>query len=357
MTRNVFNPEMLILARETRGHNQSALASLVSIQQGTVSKIESGLLVPSEDLISKLADRLEFPSDFFFQTDRVFGFNSTVFFHRKRQSMPDRILRKLHAQMNLTRMRIGRLSRSLNVVVQSGFQSMDPEEYEGGVTAVARLVRQMWMLPSGPVRNLVEAIENAGGIVIDFDFGTKQADAISEWVPGFPPIFLVNSNSDIPWDRRRLTLAHELGHIIMHRLPNPKMEDQANEFASEFLMPRREIKPSLYALTMAKLADLKRYWKVSMQALIERAFQLKTITEYQRRNFYINLNRKGSRVHEPLEHEYSPERPTSLFKMALAHIESLGYSVRELGALLFFRDEADFRSEILGERALRLVVA
>ena len=350
-----FNPEMLILARESRGLSQTDLAKLLSIAQGTISKIESGLLLPSADLLKVAAERLDYPDDFFAQNDRIFGFNSTVFFHRKRQSMPDRILRKLHAQMNLTRMRVDRLRRSVSVITDVRFQSMEPTEYEG-VAAVARLVRQMWMLPPGPVRDLTKAIEDAGGIVVDYDFETKQADAISEWVPGFPPIFLVNTNSDIPWDRRRLTLAHELAHVIMHRLPNPSMEDEANEFAAELLMPRREIKPSLYALTLAKLIDLKRYWKVSMAALIERAYQLKTITEHQRRNFYINLNRKGrNRIHEPLENEYLPEKAELFLKLVSSHLGELGYSTRELGKVLFFREEERFRSEVLKDGRLRLV--
>ena len=59
--------------------------------------------------------------------------------------------------------------------------------------------------PSGPIRDLTKAIEEAGGIVVEFDFGTQQADAISEWIEDKKdsrPIFLINSNSNIPWDRR-----------------------------------------------------------------------------------------------------------------------------------------------------------
>lgn len=354
-----FNPEMLILARESWGLNQTDLAALISVNQGTISRVEGGLLLPSDDLLRTLVEKLEFPEHFFFQTDKVYGFNSTVFFHRKRQSLPDRVLRRLHAQMNLSRMRVDILTRSVQPEMSFKFLRMNPEDYESGVSAVARLVRSTWQLPSGPIRDLTKAIEEAGGIVIEFDFKTQQADAISEWIEDKKdsrPLFLVNANSSIPWDRRRMTLAHELGHIILHRFPHPKMEDEANEFAAEFLMPRREIKPSLYNLTMAKLAELKRIWKVSMQALIERAYQLKTITDYQRRLFYMNLNRRGSRLHEPLENEYPPERPNLFTELLRAHLQSLGYSIRELALLLFMTNEPRFRVELLGERGLSLVV-
>ena len=359
MTNSEFNPEMLILARESWGYSQTDLADLVAVNQGTISRIEGGLLTPSEDVLQSFIDKLEFPEHFFSQTDKVYGFNSTVFFHRKRQSLADRVLRRLHAHMNLCRMRVDILTRSIQPQFSFKFMRIVSEEYDGGVPAIARLVRSAWMLPSGPIRDLTKAIEEAGGIVIEFDFGTQQADAISEWIDEKKdgrPLFLINSNSNIPWDRRRLTLAHELGHIILHRFPRPEMEDEANEFAAEFLMPRREIKPSLYNLTMAKLADLKRIWKVSMQALIERAYQLKTITEYQRKLFYMNLNKRGSRVHEPLENEYPPERPSLFMSLLQAHLQSLGYSTRELAQLLFMTNERRFRMEILGERGLSLVV-
>ena len=155
-----------------------------------------------------------------------------------------------------------------------------------------------------PVQSVTEAIENAGGIVMRMEFGTRQADAISEWIPGNPPLFLVNADAGIPGDRLRLTLAHELAHVIMHRFPNQNMESEANSFAAEFLMPRKQIKGSLYNLNLAKLVQLKRTWKVSMAALVERAYALKTMTENQRRYFYINMARRGYKMHEPAESEF-----------------------------------------------------
>ena len=303
-----FNPEMLVIARESRGLSQAELAKLVVLQQGTISKIESGLLPPSTDIIDRLARALRYPRILLFESDRVYGFNSTVFFHRRRQSLPDRTLRKLHAFMNLTRMRIARLLRSTDISTECRFQISEPAEYSGRIDRIAQLVRSTWHLPPGPVRNVTEAIENAGGLVISVDFETRQADAISEWVPPYPPIFLVNSNSDITGDRLRMTLAHELGHIIMHRFPNAEMEQQANAFAAEFLMPRKEIKSSLYGLTWAKLLDLKIHWKVSMAAIVQRAYELGTITESQRKYQFIQLSRRGYRTREPEETDIPLER-------------------------------------------------
>ena len=62
-------------------------------------------------------------------------------------------------------------------------------------------------------------------------------------------------------------------HIIMHRIPSDNVEDEANLFASEFLCLKKKLLISFY-VAFGNLANLKRYWKVSMQALLKRAHEL-----------------------------------------------------------------------------------
>jgi Zn-dependent peptidase ImmA (M78 family)/transcriptional regulator with XRE-family HTH domain len=353
---SALNPEMLILAREALGMTQKDLATVAELQQGTISKLEAGLLDATESTLTRLAEAVQMPTDFLRQRDRVFGFNSAVFFHRKRQALPEKSLKRFHAYMNMSRMRVDRLLRSAEVETVVAFRKIEISEYQSSPEQIAGLVRSMWLLPPGPIRNLTQAIEDAGGVVVRLDFGTKQCDAISEWIPGYPPLFLVNANAEITGDRLRRTLAHEVGHAIMHSFPNPDMEKQADEFASEFLMPRKEIKASLYNLTLAKLAQLKATWRVSMATLLERAYQLKTISETQRRYFYMNLSKRGWRTREPIETDIPVERPTLLNRLTRAHIESLGYSCQQLMNALFLTNETEFRSTYLGETGhLKLV--
>ena len=77
-------------------------------------------------------------------------------------------------------------------------------------------------------------------------------------------------NSEQPSDRLRFTLAHELGHLVMHRFPGPEMETEANDFASALLMPKNEITIALRGrrIDMATLAAFKPEWRVSMQAIL-----------------------------------------------------------------------------------------
>src|SRR5580700_4544154 len=91
------NHEMLILAREAKGIVQGEFAHLLGVSQGTVSRWETGVLDPTSEVIEQYSRHLGVTPEFFQRSDRVYGFNSTVFFHRRRESGTDRALRKLHA--------------------------------------------------------------------------------------------------------------------------------------------------------------------------------------------------------------------------------------------------------------------
>src|SRR5690606_15438391 len=98
------------------------------------------------------------------------------------------------------------------------------------------------------------------------------------------------------------------------------------------LVPKSAIMPYLTKITMGKLGDLKRYWGVSMQALIRHAFNLNMITKNQFKYYMIQMGRLGYRKREPLT--VWAESP-ALFKEILnMFITELGYSKDELARLM-----------------------
>ena len=325
-----FNPQMLTLARESRGLTQGDLARLVGVSQGKISKYESGILNVSSDDIKVLAKQLDYPPDFFTQQDPVRGAGSSCLYHRKRQSMPVQELRRIQAEINVIRLQVARLLRGAEIETENKFYRMDIDDYENSAEEVARLVRRAWGLPVGPVNNLVSAVEDAGGIVFRYSFGTRKLDAVSQWLPGMPPLFFVNA--DIPADRLRFTLAHEIGHVIMHRVPTENQEQEADRFAAEFLMPEAEIGPHLRPISVQKAAALKPYWKTSMAAIIKRSFDLGFIGEAYYRKLFTQLSRLGYRTNEPVT--VPDEEPATMREIVEVHLHDHKYSVSELSRLV-----------------------
>jgi Zn-dependent peptidase ImmA (M78 family)/transcriptional regulator with XRE-family HTH domain len=328
-----INPYMIVLARESRGMKQNELAKAIAVTQGKISKYENGVLPITDDDIEAIAEATDYATDFFFQIDKIYGLGSSFIFNRKRKNVPALVQKKVQALVNIMLMQVNRLLRSAEIDHENTFRRLDIDDYGGKPVAVARATRSMWNVPLGPIANVTSLIESAGGIVVQLPFETNLIDAVHLWADGMPPMFV--TNSEIPGDRLRWTLAHEIGHAIMHKTPTEEVELQANEFASEFLMPKDEIKSHLYDLTLERAATLKPYWKVSMAAIIRRAVDLNCISERRYRTLNMSLSAQGYKTNEPFPIEV--EQPKLLGQIRAMHEESLGYTERDIDNLLFVR--------------------
>jgi Zn-dependent peptidase ImmA (M78 family) len=98
------------------------------------------------------------------------------------------------------------------------------------------------MVPPGPIENLTTLAERAGIIVVWCDFGAA-IDGVTMKTDDLPPCIFLNRTA--PADRLRASLAHEIGHTIMHRVPTDTMEDEAYTFGAELLVPERELRKDL----------------------------------------------------------------------------------------------------------------
>lgn len=351
-----INPEMVILAREADGLTQTELAGRLEMAQGKLSRLEnqSGFVSVDRALLQRLCDELGRTASFFARPGRRHsGTGVTEIYHRKRESTPKKQLARLHATIDTIRIHVEELLKHVELHSEYTFPHVDVDDpLEAQEPAeIARLVRATWRVPAGPVRNLTELVEGAGGLVFTLDFETTLLDAISRWYPGLPPMFFMNAK--LTGDRYRYTLAHEVGHMVMHIRPNAMMEAQADTFAAELLMPEAEISASLRNVTLPLLARLKPYWKVSMGALLKRAGDLGRLTPNQQRYMWSKFSALGFRTREPQELDIPVERPALLRNILDACTTQMGWTTRDLEAHLltsesrlrpiYFRDQAGLR--------------
>jgi Zn-dependent peptidase ImmA (M78 family)/transcriptional regulator with XRE-family HTH domain len=341
---------MLRIARDAREMTQSGLADAATVTQALISKLENGLITePSREVVEAIAAALRFPTKFFYQEDRAIGFPH--FHYRKRAKLGVGALNKIEAILNIRRMHIARLLRSYEDRPLKPIPQIDLDATGSTPEQVAEKMRAYWVLNRGPIDNLTRVIEEAGGIIVSANFGTQLLDGVSLRVEGLPPLFFMNR--DMPGDRYRFSLAHELGHMVLHALPGDdgEMEDQAHRFAASFLMPAADIKPYIADIKFSNLTRVKAYWKVSIKALIKRAHDLKIITDYQYRHSSIMYNKvfKGAEPgHIGVE---NPDRLRFIFNY---HVKELGYSNDEMAELLALNAD-DVSRLYLGRPGLRLV--
>ncbi len=293
------------------GISQTELANRVGIAQGTLSKIEQGLKEVTEEFVDRLSQALNCHRSFFSLPERLYGGPvSASPMYRKKSSIGIKTIDKLIAELNVRIAHIRKLLQFVDFQPELPFPHFDPEEYERGAITVAQYLRRTWYVPTGPIRNLVELLERAGCIIIDCDMDDSGLSGVSYNIHGLPPLIFINKNQ--PLDRYRFTLAHELGHLIMHQCPNPKMEEEANAFAAEFLMPEKDISIYLSNITIESSAALKPFWRTSMASLIYRARSLGKISESQYIYIWRLMSAKGYKIDEPVKLQRLGEEPSIL---------------------------------------------
>lgn len=325
---------MLVLARQVRGLTQIDLATKLGVSQGKISKIEQGLIAADSDTIERISDYLDFPKDFFTQSGQIFP--SEISLYRKRQSLTKRGQDQINALLNLKYLQLNRLLQSIEIDSYVPFMDLDELQTPHNV---AKKLRQYWQIPRGRIENLTALVESAGIFVLHIDTSTNRFDGIRFIADARIPIVALNKN--MPPDRMRFTLAHEIGHILMHKIVTTTADEEANAFASEFLMPSDEIEFPIKGITLSHLADLKRYWRVSMAALIQKARDLKVINNRQYQYLWMQMGKHGYRVREPIELDPPFETPTLISEILRLHLNQLNYS--EMDILKMFQiNQNDF---------------
>lgn len=330
-----FNPALLLLARQYRSASQAQIADDAGLTQGHYSRIENGLLPdgPSEENVERIAHALAFPAAFFYLPDGLAGLPLSVHpMNRKRASVGEKTLRQIHAELNIRLIHLRRYMRAATLDPELPLPQVDPDE-GGGPLEIARALRRAWSIPDGPVENLTDYCERAGILVVWCDL-EKGVDGVTMTVRDLPPcVFL---NKEAPPDRMRASLAHELGHIIMHKLPTDSIEDEANAFAAEFLVPERQFRRSMIGqrITLEWLARQKAYWKASMAFLLYRAGEIEGITRHQSEYLWKKISALGWRTREPQETDFPYEEPTVFPSLLKMHAEDMEYDWATLQALL-----------------------
>lgn len=327
--RGAFRPEMVGLRRRMLGLSQAELETATGISQAAISKIEQGLKDPSDEQIERLANSMECLDSFFFQAEREYGPPISAHpMYRKKASVGQKVLDKVIAELSVRLGHARVLLQSVDFEPELKLPQYDADDYASSIEDVAAMVRRAWYIPRGPIRSLIDFVERAGILVILSDMEAARIDGASYQVPGMPPVIFLNRN--LPADRQRFSLAHELGHIVLHRFPSPEMEQQADQFAAAFLMPRDDIGAELRGLTLAKAAQLKPYWRVSMAALIVRATALGKIDSGSASYLWRQMSSRGFRTQEPASLDFSVEQP-SLANALLSNLtETMGYTSDDL---------------------------
>lgn len=326
------NPQMIVLARESRGWTQQVLSEKINSYKANLSRLEKGDSKVGADTLEAIAEATGYPVHFFYQKGDVLPANLS---YRKKQNVPAKLITPIEARVNIMRMHAEFLTTALNIpVTQLPVYEINEKNTPA---SVADLLRKQWKIEQPVVPALIHLLEEKGVLINMFDFETGRVDSKSIITTnGFPMIFL---NASLSGDRQRFSLAYELGQLVMHTFTNPShdrdISHEANLFAAEFLMPAKDIlKDFEQGITIALLGELKRKWKVSMIALLYRADDLGLLTPNQKRYLIQQFNQLKIRRREPKELDIPAEQPGLIRRMLADYRSKTKLGVSEIAALL-----------------------
>jgi Zn-dependent peptidase ImmA (M78 family)/transcriptional regulator with XRE-family HTH domain len=308
----MITPARLRQARELRGLTQTALAQQVGVHPSAIAQLETGRMQPSPAVLDALSRATGFPPAFFTRpSGPALPLGSLRF--RARAAMTARQRRQAcwYAQT------LYELMASL--AAQTEYPAPRLPRLTGDPVAAAALTRQvLGLAPDQPIGPLIRILERHGVWVLAIPVPLPRRDACSAWAggDGARPVIVVAATS--AGDRRRFSVAHEVGHLVLHHTPEGAphaLERQADAFAEAFLLPAAAMRAALVPpITLTTLADLKARWGVSLQALIRRAHTLEIISPSQYRSLSAQLGARGWRTREPVA--VPVERPRGLRQLA-----------------------------------------
>lgn len=305
--------ERIRQAREYCGFTQTELAKKVGVNQSAIAHLESGKNIPTDYLLKLIAEHTDFMSSFF-EKEPASNIPLGTLVFRARNSLTASELSQAYQHANVLFEHVQKMSEHFKVPSVRIPSSSESPAKAAALTRVA-----FSLSPDTPIRKLIFTLEKNGVVVLALPIILRKIDAFSTWVEASPERPVIAISSGKPSDRIRFSIAHELGHLVMHRVARDRIaqiEKDADKFAAEFLLPEKSMRQEILApVTLTSIARLKLRWGASMQALIHRARDLDIITERQYRYLFEQLSTRGWRTKEPPNLDGPEEKPRLVAKM------------------------------------------
>ncbi|WP_309056212.1 ImmA/IrrE family metallo-endopeptidase [Streptomyces sp.] len=311
-------------ARTIRHSPIKPLAGLLGMSPSAWSNLERSARYDMPRLrLRALAQALKFPEEFFTkEPGQAIHRGSLLFRSKKSIKMAEVDALTAFAEMSYE------LLESLSEYATHPPLRIPPKIKCGtSPEEAARATRASLDLPEeDPIPHVIHAVERAGipVLVADIELPDARHDAYSVWGGDFHEQPLIVARPVNSWERVRWSVAHELGHLVMHRGTTGEVdEEEANRFANEFLYPASALRQEWpEAPTLTSLMPLKQRWQISLAALIKHGQNNHLIEDYRVSGLFKQLSARRDpstgvtwRIQEPGWADQQPERPRLIAAM------------------------------------------
>lgn len=336
--KNLKNEQMIggrvRLFRLARGWSLESLAAKMGglVTKQALSKYEKGRARPSVAVLNTLASTLGVKSVELWCEPAV---NVSFVAYRRRSGLRRRerdsieavVERQLELRVHLQE--LTQRSDGSKIPVQK----LNVSSVEATEQAADRL-REVWSLGPGPVANVTSVLEDHLVHVLEVDAPEKfdGISAVAKNPAGNVVAAAVVTRRGVPGERQRLSLAHEIGHLVLRpgRGDDSMREKRAFRFGAAFLAPAPAVRAAIGQrrtyIQLDELLMLKRRFGLSLQALLYRLRDLDVISEHYYREWCIQVNRQGWKRREPME---LPREQPQWFRLSVMRAQAEGMLAKE----------------------------
>lgn len=292
-------------ARILKSYSQQYVADELGVSKQMVSKYENGDALPTSSRFLKLSKLFGLKIDYFFNSFQIelgeVNFRKKSSFSQKKQnSLKEQI------KINLENYIWIEDTLSIDYRFKNNIKNFKINSRDDVEKAVSKL-RKDWNIGIDPIHNIIQLLEDKEIKVIELFDVDEKFDGLATYVNDKFPVIVVNGN--FPVERKRFTLLHELGHLLLN-LPDcevKKEENYCNNFASEFLFPREivinEFGGKRNHITLTELISLQEKYGISIPAIVYRLVDAGILSKQQHSNFY-----KKTRFNPSLNREVNQSR-------------------------------------------------
>lgn len=300
---------------------QAQLALMVDVSPSTISKWRAGTQAPERDALERLAGVVNVTPEWF---TRAPAAKLSLPLFRSNASAHVAARAMLEARLEWAQDVAVALMEYVDYprVNLPPYTYTDPEEITNeDIEKAACECRDLWRLGRSAIQDLALAVEGAGIILVREETGIAQIEGLSAWSEALGrPLILLSADKDNGY-RSRFDLAHEVGHLVLHRYiqrttdrsRHKLMEQQAHRFAGAFLLPAETFASEVHVPpTLDDLLLLKRRWGVSAAAIIMRLKALELLDDDGALVLFKRRSARWGAKSEPGDDERRPEQPRLL---------------------------------------------
>lgn len=307
-------PIKLKIIRHRKGFSMDELVGRMgaaSVSKMSISKMERGLLVPSEKTLQAIAQACDVPLSFFNEQDVVLSPMS----FRYEKDIPGKRAKQIEAEITLKIEDLFAREQMIDdaCAFTNPLQDFVVSTYADAEEA-ARLLRQHIVIGTHPIHSAYEMLQEIGVMVVEVDVNSTQLLGTSTVINGVHPVVVVNTHSCTTTERKRFTALHELAHLLLTFRPVaeenflnerndvtlkcPTVERLCHHFASAMLISPSSLKRRLgdwrTELTIDELVSIRCMYGISIAAAVHRAHDLAIIPDVTYNHLFddiINKNR------------------------------------------------------------------